>query len=255
MVVCTASHEARRKRGFSMVSVSSRRVESGFTLIELLVVIAIISILASILMPAFAQAREKGRQTVCLSNTKQLDSAFMMYAQDYDEGYPGSAYANGAPLCSNDPALAGNWVLQQTITDDTYRCVKEGQPVRNGSLFAYVKDERVYTCLSDAHNDTKTLSYGMNAFLSGSSLAATDSPSKTILLVDEGDTLNDGNFTPPTTGTISGTGTGQASVGTIWTDKPTVRHNGGGIVSFADGHAKWRKMEMMTPNDFSLNPQ
>lgn len=57
----------------------------GFTLIELLVVIAIIAILAAILFPVFAQAREKARQTSCLSNTKQIATSILMYAQDYDE--------------------------------------------------------------------------------------------------------------------------------------------------------------------------
>ena len=59
----------------------------GFTLIELLVVIAIIAILAAILFPVFAQAREKARQTQCLSNSKQIGTAIMMYGQDYDETY------------------------------------------------------------------------------------------------------------------------------------------------------------------------
>jgi prepilin-type N-terminal cleavage/methylation domain-containing protein len=64
------------------------RQRQGFTLIELLVVIAIIAILAAILFPVFAQAREKARQATCLSNEKQIDLAVLMYVQDYDESYP-----------------------------------------------------------------------------------------------------------------------------------------------------------------------
>src|SRR5213082_1669007 len=75
-----------------------RRVRRGFTLIELLVVIAIIAILAAILFPVFAQAREKARQTSCLSNIKQLGLSAMMYVEDYDETYPGG------------PGVASLWV-------------------------------------------------------------------------------------------------------------------------------------------------
>ena len=71
------------------------RKDAGFTLIELLVVIAIIAILAAILFPVFAQAREKARQASCLSNNKQYATATLMYLQDYDEGFPMSAYLNG----------------------------------------------------------------------------------------------------------------------------------------------------------------
>jgi prepilin-type N-terminal cleavage/methylation domain-containing protein/prepilin-type processing-associated H-X9-DG protein len=66
-----------------------RQTESGFTLIELLVVISIIAILAAILFPIFAQAREKARQAACLSNLKQIGAATMLYLQDYDETFPG----------------------------------------------------------------------------------------------------------------------------------------------------------------------
>src|SRR5437762_6356050 len=66
----------------------NRRARSGFTLIELLVVIAIIAILAAILFPVFAQAREKARAISCLSNCKQAGLAWSMYAQDYDETTP-----------------------------------------------------------------------------------------------------------------------------------------------------------------------
>src|SRR5450432_3185412 len=69
-----------------------RQRRQAFTLIELLVVIAIIAILAAILFPVFAQAREKARQTSCLSNNKQYALATLMYVQDYDETMPYSAY-------------------------------------------------------------------------------------------------------------------------------------------------------------------
>src|SRR5690242_9553375 len=68
----------------------SRATHRGFTLIELLVVIAIIAILAAILFPVFAQAREKARQTACVSNLKQIGTAAQMYAQDFDEHLPGT---------------------------------------------------------------------------------------------------------------------------------------------------------------------
>jgi prepilin-type N-terminal cleavage/methylation domain-containing protein/prepilin-type processing-associated H-X9-DG protein len=85
----------------------------GFTLIELLVVIAIIAILAAILFPVFAQAREKARQTSCISNEKQIDLAVMMYTQDYDETYPiawgyyGPWYQTIDPYIKNAGASAG----------------------------------------------------------------------------------------------------------------------------------------------------
>jgi prepilin-type N-terminal cleavage/methylation domain-containing protein len=73
------------------------RRHGGFTLIELLVVIAIIAILAAILFPVFAQAREKGRQTACLSNCKQLGLALMMYTSDYDDTLPPCKIGNTPP--------------------------------------------------------------------------------------------------------------------------------------------------------------
>jgi prepilin-type N-terminal cleavage/methylation domain-containing protein len=74
-----------------MLFCNSVRRRSAFTLIELLVVIAIIAILAAILFPVFAQAREKARQAACLSNLKQIGTGVMMYVQDYDETFPQSS--------------------------------------------------------------------------------------------------------------------------------------------------------------------
>src|SRR5437763_12496182 len=76
----------------------SGRTRRGFTLIELLVVIAIIAILAAILFPVVAQAREKARQTACLNNCKQLGVALMMYASDYDEVLPPAKIGNSPPF-------------------------------------------------------------------------------------------------------------------------------------------------------------
>jgi prepilin-type N-terminal cleavage/methylation domain-containing protein/prepilin-type processing-associated H-X9-DG protein len=96
---------------------------SAFTLIELLVVIAIIAILAAILFPVFAQAREKARQSTCLSNFKQLGTSVMMYVQDYDEMYPltwynGSAVAtqDSVPLVMLQPYLR-NWGISECPSD------------------------------------------------------------------------------------------------------------------------------------------
>src|SRR5215212_3495027 len=77
-----------------MPRTAHRARQLGFTLIELLVVIAIIAILAAILFPVFAQARESARQTACLSNMKQIGSGMMMYLQDYDERLPAADWGN-----------------------------------------------------------------------------------------------------------------------------------------------------------------
>jgi prepilin-type N-terminal cleavage/methylation domain-containing protein/prepilin-type processing-associated H-X9-DG protein len=105
----------------------------GFTLIELLVVIAIIAILAAILFPVFAKAREKARQTACLSNMKQIAMATLMYANDYDEWWPPYRYFGTTPAITEDLGPGCNNIPQKSA----YLTPVLIQPyVRNAGLFA-----------------------------------------------------------------------------------------------------------------------
>ena len=122
--------------------------QSGFTLIELLVVIAIIAILAAILFPVFAQAREKARQASCLSNEKQLGLGITMYIQDYDESFPISSWWEWDGSWFNTPS---NWVNR---------------------VMPYMKSYGIVVCPSDAakfpsdiSNQYQLLSYAANGLI------------------------------------------------------------------------------------------
>src|SRR5579872_2890780 len=91
----------------NVMSTTSR--SRGFTLIELLVVIAIIAILAAILFPVFAQAREAARKAVCISNNRQIGLGAMMYVQDYDEMYPTNAWNTPAIGVADNDVHSGNY--------------------------------------------------------------------------------------------------------------------------------------------------
>jgi prepilin-type N-terminal cleavage/methylation domain-containing protein/prepilin-type processing-associated H-X9-DG protein len=109
--------------------ISNRRQRQGFTLIELLVVIAIIAILAAILFPVFAQAREKARSAACISNLKQLGTAAVMYQQDYDGKFVPNFYYNGGTSASGGPLYWWYDLCQPYMkSDPLYTCPSDGAP-------------------------------------------------------------------------------------------------------------------------------
>ena len=198
----------------------------AFTLIELLVVIAIIAILAAILFPVFAKAREKARQSSCLSNCKQIGLATMQYVQDYDERF----FPRYQPISTYPPPANATWW-----------CMPAGQ---SGLLDPYVKNAQISYCPSLG---TTRFGYGYNGWLIGGTVALATVQRPADMVVFEDDTFGNRtayvpsqgwpvwgqNFSdPPGSGPV---GSGAPAA----TTTPFARHNGGDNIVAGDGHAKW----------------
>jgi prepilin-type N-terminal cleavage/methylation domain-containing protein/prepilin-type processing-associated H-X9-DG protein len=239
----------------------------GFTLIELLVVIAIIAILAAILFPVFAQARDKARSAACLSNTKQMGSAITMYAQDYDETLPeywvdpaGESHNKGA---RNDNPL-GYWH-------------NHIQPyIKNYNLFicpsARTRDERTVDTGEGTPQQRKTLawrgsgSYGWNFWYLGAwtgqtyTLSQVTYPAECIAIGEMFHTVNAGVIYPAPlcvgTPDYKGWTNDKNARKTFWTQFAD-RHQGGNNLVFVDGHSKWYKKEFVESHPemfYSIRP-
>lgn len=191
----------------------------GFTLIELLVVIAIIAILAAILFPVFAKAREKARQTSCLSNVKQLGLGCLMYAQDYDECLPHYAdhgcYAAPLPQRFMWDALITPYTKNTQIT----RCPSVPTVAQGiGPNYAHV--------INCALSGTTPIA--------GTSLGVMQLPAQTMMLLDTDAALVYCRVCNPTG--VTGYPNGRV---------PIDRHNEGVNVGYCDGHGKWIKSSVL----------
>jgi prepilin-type N-terminal cleavage/methylation domain-containing protein/prepilin-type processing-associated H-X9-DG protein len=223
-----------------------RRGKASFTLIELLVVIAIIAILAAILFPVFAQARSKARQTSCLSNTKQLGLAALMYSQDYDSTFPLFSYGDSKTYWVG--ARAGfSGPLDKKL----------------GLIFPYLKSGELQRCSEYAGPfHLGGTGYGYSAVLANEQWVntggswvmqpqpATDAaitrPAECLLFADSGnrtDPAATGPDTMKTVATVNETITIQPPSSWCFpgygcTSSLDFRHQGFGNIVFCDGHAK-----------------
>jgi prepilin-type N-terminal cleavage/methylation domain-containing protein/prepilin-type processing-associated H-X9-DG protein len=209
----------------------------GFTLIELLVVIAIISLLAAILFPVFASAREKARQTSCLSNVRQFGTAIQMYVQDNDETFPISLYlskeSNGVPC------TASVWgeTLPYLRNSNVLACLSDGQPLDEVKSFANIGIPPPCSTIPPSRYTSYQANFAVidvgypNLLFQGTPLNTPARSVKTIAAIDYvGQTglIYDGTVALP-----------GGSANLNFFDAPvTARHTGAVNVFFVDGHAR-----------------
>lgn len=214
----------------------------AFTLIELLVVIAIIAILAAILFPVFARAREKARQASCLSNVKQITLGFLMYVQDYDEMM--LCYARG--WYNNPPWTFWPHQLQPYIKNwQVYRCPSSMYAGPMNYQGEYYPERPSY------HFAT----WYWNRTANPPSLAMIQRPAEKMMISDGSHPALGDN--PPYRPWLAARECAQWTCGRMiaTTRKWECIHNEGNNIGFADGHAKWvRDLEIERQITWATNP-
>lgn len=216
----------------------------AFTLIELLVVIAIIAILAAILFPVFAKAREKARQTSCLSNLRQLGTATLMYAQDYDELYPQSYQdvSSGVGSVHQIPLTWPNRIERYIANVQVFACPTDGRSPRvdfpgcRPILQSFCWNRRIGIDIP---------AWGYWALVS---LGEVQAPAQCVVLWDDSaDWLSlgaGGMFNTLDSPDWSGSFNPAVLRG---------RHNDGDNFMVADGHAKWVTTKVLSGLTYSIN--
>ncbi len=237
----------------------------GFTLIELLVVIAVIALLMALLVPALRAAREQARRAVCLSNLRQLTTAWLLYAYEYDGClvHANVGYRNTYRTQSRVFRVNG-WLGRAFYETDRSAIMEHSD---KGSLWPYINDVDFYRCPNGAPGHLAT--YGIVSGASGSRVEGTYVPDTwdPLALKELGARVGQTVLRLTRLEQITHPGPGQRAVFVdlgetvhsdfwvyypvplwYWTTPPPIRHAGGTTLSFADGHAeywKWRGRETL----------
>ena len=216
-----------------------RTARTGFTLVELLVVIGIIAVLIALLLPALGKARESARRVNCMSNLRQLTTAWLAYAQA-NKGWLTFAENYNNP----SPAQEG-WAYSGNTDDDIVK----------GALYPWVPDPQVYRCPNDPVQKNQR-TYSINTFCNGAgslfnvpsvnNITRIRESSRTFVFVEEFDPrgFNMGSFL-------------MFSSGDLWIDFPASWHNRGACFSFADGHVdyfRWADRRTLTLTFLAVTP-
>lgn len=203
------------------------RRRNGFTLVELLTVIGILLLLTGLLLPSLRMAREAASRTVCISNLRQVTSAWLQYASDND----------GVILPIDNPLSFQVGATQATT-----------QPAVIGGIYSYAPDPRAFHCPLDPRDGQR--SYSVNDFLGGSwpallkharRLSDVPNAGRTMLLIEEMPWASKNE--------VTGGFVVMPYPAPVWIDTPAVPHSGGTCLSFVDGHCEyWRWSDPRTPS-------